>query len=247
MVQANPDYGKGVFRRRLRIEAKARRVDVALEDGNHGFRLTLHHDGQRVVDIVADAPRYPFATCPEAAQVLKRIVGCPLDEDITQMRRRLVPGDNCTHLLDMALLAVAYASKSGLTRQYDITIVDEQNGITLAQIDCNGERLHEWSIRDHVVEAPVSLAGGPMMKGFHPWASEMFSGQALEAAMVLHRGYFVAQSRRYLFDGYSGVTDGRPSDTCYSYNPKVVERALRINGSLRDFSLSPEKLLKFEP
>ena len=67
--------------------------------------------------------------------------------------------------------------------------------------------------------------------------------------MALQRGYFVAQSRRYLHTmNINAAADGMPGDSCYSYNPAMAERAMRINGgNQRDFSLSAAMLLRFEP
>ena len=66
MAKPNVRYGNGVFRRRIRLRADAGRVTVELEDGNHGFRLRLHHDGHTVTGIDADTLRHPFGTCAEA-------------------------------------------------------------------------------------------------------------------------------------------------------------------------------------
>jgi len=75
MSKPNVHYGNGVFRRRIRLCADAGRVMVELEDGNHGFRLRLHHDGRVVADVDADTIRHPFGTCPEAVVPLREFVG----------------------------------------------------------------------------------------------------------------------------------------------------------------------------
>ena len=98
--------------------------------------------------------------------------------------------------------------------------------------------------------APATLAGLPMMRGFHAWASRQFAGAELEAAIALQRAYFVAQSRRFSFDppeANPGIGDGMPQGSCYSYNHGAVERALRSTNTVRDFTHTPEKLLRFEP
>lgn len=247
MGTPNPHYGSGVFRRRLHWRATAGRVDVALEDSNHGFRLQLRHDGRRIVAVDAEPVRFPFTTCPEAVAHVQRIAGLEL-KDVAAMRERLPQPDNCTHLIDMALLAAAHAHDVGQERFYDIAVADEREGVTHARIECDGHVVHDWAIRAHVIEQPVELAGKPAMRGFYAWAAQTFSGMPLEAAQILQRGYFVAQARRWRYDPieqHPASTDGMPVGACYSYNTGAVERALRIKGSVRDYTQGSERLLQF--
>jgi hypothetical protein len=111
MAKPNVRYGNGVFRRRIRLRADAGRVTVELEDGNHGFRLRLHHDGHTVTGIDADTLRHPFGTCAEAVLPLREFVGHRLAAGAKSLRERLDPGAHCTHLFDMAMLAVHHASR----------------------------------------------------------------------------------------------------------------------------------------
>ena len=247
MGSPNPSYGSGVFRRRLHWHATEGLVEVGLEDSNHGFRLRLRHDGSRVVAVDVEPVRYPFTTCPEAVRSVLRIVDLPFG-DVAALRERLPGSDNCTHLIDMALLAASHAGDIGKERFYDIAVADERDGMTQARIECDGHLVHDWAIRAHTIEQPAELAGKPVMRGFYAWVTQTFGGMPLEAAQVLQRGYFVAQARRYSYDPieqHPASTDGMPLGACYSYNSGAVERALRIKGSVRDYSKSSERLLQF--
>lgn len=247
MGQPNPNYGSGVFRRRLHWQATAGQVAVALEDSNHGFRLCLRHDGRRISALEAEPVRYPFTTCPEAVRHAQRIVGLSL-VDVASLREMLPQPDNCTHLIDMSLLAAAHASDVGCERLYDIAVKDERDGVTQARIECDGHVVHDWSIRAHALIAPAVLADKPAMRGFYAWAVQTFSDMPLEAAQALQRAYFVAQARRWTYQPIEenpARTDGMPIGACYSYNTGAVERALRIKGSVRDYSESSERLLQF--
>lgn len=249
MGQSNPGYGTGVFRRRLRWRATAGCVDVELEDSNHGFRLRLCHDTQRITEVAVDPVRYPFTTCPEASRSVECIVGMTLD-DAVKLRERLPGGENCTHMADMALIAVAHARDLGIERLYDIAVEDERNGVTQARIQRDGELVFEWLVRANIIESPKALAGRPLMRGFYAWAVQTFDDKVLEAAQALQRGFFVAQARRYCYlpvEHYPAITDGMPIGSCYSYNTGAVERALRIRGSVRDYSASSDRLLQFVP
>lgn len=250
MSRPNPDYGTGIFRRRIHLRAGEACVGVELEDGNHGFRLELRHDGEQVTAIAVDALRHPFDTCPEAVSVLQRIVGHRLASPLQELRNRLVPGDNCTHMLDMAALAVCHAARKGAVLEYDMAVEDAGDRPSLVEITGNGRVIHTWRVSEHRIVAPQPLAGKPMMRGFHAWASQAFDGAELEAAIALQRAYFVAQSRRFSFDppeANPALADGMPQCSCYSYNTGVVERAVRHTVTMRDFTRSPEKLLRFEP
>lgn len=87
------------------------------------------------------------------------------------------------------------------------------------------------------------------MRGFHAWASRQFEGAELEAAIALQRAYFVAQSRRFSFRPRSQPWHRRwhAARQLLLYNHGAVERALRSTNTVRDFTHTPEKLLRFEP
>lgn len=247
MLGPNPQYGTGVFRRRVRIRAAARQVDVEIEDSNHAFRLVLRHDRAHVTALEPDYVRYPFTTCPGSADGLARLVGLPLDE-APDVRRRLETRSNCTHLVDMTALALAHVRDDGLQRLYDIAVDDEREGRTRARIACDGEPVHDWTVMRHAITEPAALAGRPMMQGFHAWARETFTGMPLEAAFALQRGYFVAQARRYDTSperDHPALGDDMPDGVCHSYSAPVVQHALRIEGSKRDFTRSGADLLRF--
>lgn len=250
MRAPNPDYGSGLFRRRLRLQVEPRAVGVDLEDSNHGFRLRLTHDGEAVSGVQVQAVRHPFVTCSEAVAPLGRIVGMRLDADPAALRARLVPGEQCTHLYDLAMLAHARARDTWLERLYDVVVDDEREGVTRARVWCDGVMVHDWGIRDRALATPAALHGRPMMRGFYAWAAAAFDDMPLEAAVVLQRGYFVAQSRRMLNSPaaeHPATADRMPEGTCHSYNATVVQRALRIEGAVRDLTHRPEALLRFEP
>lgn len=250
MRAPNPDYGSGLFRRRLRLHCGTREVAIDLEDSNHGFCLRLAHDGESVTGVRAQPVRHPFVTCPEAVVPLGRIVGTRLDADPASVRTRLVPGEQCTHLFDMAMLALSHAPEVGLERLYDVVVDDERNGVTRARVWCDGALVHDWCIRARALETPADLAGRPMMRGFFGWAAAAFDAMPLEAAVILQRGYFVAQSRRMRNSPaaeHPATADHMPEGNCHSYNAAAVGRALRIEGAVRDLTHRPDALLRFEP
>lgn len=240
----NPDYGSGISRRRVRVRPAEGAVSVDIEDSNHAFRLVLRHDGARVVAVESEAIRYPLSTCSEAQQSLQRLVGQSIDS-AAQLREILEPRLSCTHLSYMAGLALTSVKDDPHERLYDIAVEDERDGRTRARIYRNDVCVHDWQITNHSIVEPAEHAGQTVMKGFYAWARIAFQGALLEAAVALQRGYFVAQSRRYQF--LPAVAFGMPEGVCYSYSTPIVNRARLVTGSMRDFTNSPDALLRFDP
>ena len=247
MLPPNPHYGSGLFRRRVCLRVASRHVTVELEDSNHAFRLVLRHDGERVTAIEPDYVRHPFTTCPESARHLAVLIDQRLD-GTPFVRRMIETRSSCTHVTDMTALALTHALEDGLVRLYDITVDDERDGRTRARVDCDGRTVHDWVCVGHAVVEPATHAGQPMMRGFHAWTQAAFPAEAFEAALMLQRGYFVAQSRRYVTEPereHPAIGDGLPEGVCYSYSTPVVQRARRIAGSKRDFTDDAGELLRF--
>ncbi|MDY0067051.1 MAG: DUF2889 domain-containing protein [Steroidobacteraceae bacterium] len=248
MSRPNPSYGQGVFRRRVRITVRANEAHVDLEDANHAFRLALRHDGERITALEPEFVRHPFTTCPESGRHLAALVGRPLEE-LRRLRRAVETRLSCTHVMDMTALALAHVGEREFARLYDVAVEDERAGCTHARVVCDGRPVHEWVIARHMIVQPSALAGRPMMQGFHAWARDSFADREFEAALTLQRGYFVAQARRYDTSperDHPAVRDNMPDGVCYSYSAPVVQRALRVEGSKRDFTHDAEALLRFE-
>jgi hypothetical protein len=247
---ANPRYGAGLYRRRIRLTRSDGYVDAALEDDCHGFTLRLEHDGSRVTAVAGDALRVPLNTCAGAFKPLQGLVGVALDAPVASIIAGVPPRGNCTHLFDLSLLALAHVSQANPVRVYDVEVVDQaQEGKPArAEVFLNGESIHRWQLARMAIVEPEVFAGRPVMRGFAAWANEAFAGQQLEAAMVLSRGVFVACSR--LFDmseigGQPALNHTNMLGACYSYSGGVVEHAIRNHDTVRDFSDAPEALLTF--
>ena len=245
----NPDYGRGVFRRRIRLTGSAGKVFAALEDCSHGFTVTVHHDGVSVTDIQTAALRIPLTSCGGATEPIKRLVGAKLQDSSPELHLRADPRANCTHILDLSVLAIAHALRGECARQYDVEVSDEAGCDALLYVYRDGLLVHCWSASQFTLTAPSHLQGKTLFRGFAAWATEQFSGDNQEAAFVLQKGYFVAQARRYDINSLAGEAATKHKEmqgNCYSYSPGVVEQAFRTENSLRDFSDCEERLLTFK-
>lgn len=247
---SNPDYGNGVYRRRIRLRNQGQQVCAELEDCNHGFRLHIKHDDQCIRAIDVEALRFPLSSCPGAAKPLQDLVGCRLDSKTATFTQASTPRSNCTHLYDLALLAVNHARREDIKRVYDVEVADAISGPQHMTVLRNGEVIHRWQVDQQRLIAPSPISAKPIMQGFSRWSQQFFGdAEQLEAAQVLQRGYFVARARRVELNNRGGepaVNDSMMIGACYSYSPSVVEQATRLPGTVRDFSDCPEQLLKFQ-
>lgn len=246
-VPPNPDYGTGIYRRRIRLAPSPGRIAAELEDCNHGFRAVITHDGHVVTGIDGDSPRVPMTTCPEALAPLQRLVGVEVNHTASELNAIAGPRSNCTHWLDLTVLAINHILRDEGVRQYDVEVTDEVEGISELRVYLNGALIHDWRARAFDLLGPGDLSGRPLLRGFAAWAGEVFEGDQREAAFVLHKGNFVAQARRH--HPLAGL-GRRPSEhgmgpVCYSYSPGNVERAEHCEDSVRDFTDTPEQLLRF--
>lgn len=245
----NPTFGQGIFRRHIRLQQGVGVVHGALEDCNHGFCVTVYHDGNRVTDIQAKAKRTPFTTCPGAVEPLKALIGKPLDLDAKALNMQMPAGSNCTHWLDLAILALQHAKRDEAVREYRVAIPDEDGHSIEASVHCNARLVHEWRVEEWQILEPAAISGNGLYKGFAGWANQAFADDdEREAAFVLQKGYFVSRARRYdiqQLTGESAKVHTMMHGACYSYSEPNVSQAVRSADSVRDFTDSEEEILKF--
>lgn len=246
----NPDYGTGIYRRRIRLEQGEGCVHGALEDTNHGFTATVYHDGERVTAVEANAMRVPYTSCPGALEPIKGFVGVDIHTGLRELNFHMPPSSNCTHLLDLTVMTIRHAASPNPVRQWDIAITDmtaESDSVCTVLRD--GEEIFRWRARDLQLTDPPELAGKPFYLGFGKWASKYFAAEELEAAFILQKGYFVSLARLFDMEQMAGepalASKGGMGGACYTYSSPAIEHGMRTSSSVRDFSRCEEKLLKF--
>lgn len=245
LTRRNVEYGRGVFRRRLRLQAELGRVQAALEDTSHAMRITLQHDDERVTGIESRMTRIPMSTCPGAADPLRAFVGLPLAPYPSRPSAAVDARANCTHLHHLALLAMAHAGRGG-SRQYDIAIPDEHPDPVWSAVARDGTEVHRWRTFDGSILEPAPYAGLPLLRGFARWAPHRFDGDELEAAFVLCNSYLVSFARRYDTAAWAGERAGGHAHMigkCYSYQPEVVAQAFYLTNASRDTTAEDTPLL----
>lgn len=246
----NPHYGSGRYRRRIRLEQGNGYVQGALEDTNHGFTVTVRHDGEHVTAIEAQARRVPYTSCPGAVVPIKGYVGTRIRDDLKALNFHMPPAANCTHLLDLTVMSIRHAASADPVRQWDVTVTDQTaDSDSVCTVQRDGEEIFRWRARDLQLTDPPELAGKPFYLGFGKWASKHFTGEALEAAFILQKGYFVSLARFFDMEQMAGEPALASKDgmggACYTYSSPAIEQGVRTAGSVRDFSDAEEYLLKF--
>ena len=246
----NPEYGNGMYRRRVRLSnVDANTVLAEMEDDQHGFRITLQHNGETITAIHADSLRVPMTTCGGAGEVLAQLAGTPLSDSPRSLAAHSNPRTHCTHQFDLLGLAVTHALRQDEnTRQYDVAIHDAIDGLQRVVGDIDGVTVFDWQLRDHTIETAGVWQNVNVQKGFAQWAEAHLPPEQLELALVVQRGMLVSTTRRVLIepmDGMGLLDDPMTKGVCYSYSEPVIQDAIRYGSNNRNFTDVPERLLRF--
>src|SRR5262245_33354774 len=239
-------YGEGIYRRVFLLEAEEGRVVANMEDDFHRFRVTLAHDGARVASVRAEAFRFPWSECPGATSVLRGLEGMALSTRPRAASRHADPRANCTHLFDLASLAVAHAAARRERRRYDLEIPDRRDGRTRARLARDGEPLLDWELAGTEVVSPPPYAGRTLRGGsFLLWAERALDPDAAEAAIALRRACFISIGRARDLDAAhdAGAYLAWAPGSCHTMTAGVAERALRMQGASLEFTDRRELLL----
>lgn len=235
----NPDYGRGATRRRIRLAAEPGVAQGRLIDTFHEMTVRLEHDAGRVTAIEGASLRIPQTNCPGAVAVLQELVGLPLATPAAEIYAGGRARRHCTHLLDLAVLVLAQAARGEAHRVYDAVVPDETDAPIDIEVCRDDEPVHRWRVRGGAILAPVELAGRAMGRGFAAWSSAQFSGDALEAAGVLSRTWFIARGRTLDIGRWVGqptAINRAQRDSCYGYASVRADDGRFLGDTLRDFS-----------
>ncbi|HYB13701.1 MAG TPA: DUF2889 domain-containing protein, partial [Myxococcota bacterium] len=195
------DYGGGIYRRRIRLAAERGLVRGSLVDDFHDFTVRLEHDGARVSNIEGQARRIPWFTCPGAADPLKLLEGLPLTRSLRSIARHTDPRAQCTHLFDLASLAVSFAACGKVERAYELAVPDRVGARTRATLLRDGVSVLRWEIDGARIEDPPPFAGRSLAGGgFLDWVETTLDADQAEAAQVLRRAVVISYGRRFDFD-----------------------------------------------
>jgi hypothetical protein len=229
------------FRRSIEIRLIEPTLAVAeLEDDYHHFRVTVTSDGGRVASAAGQAIRFPWSMCPLAAGELTQLVGATLTSDPAGILHHADIRQQCTHMFDLAGLAVAALGRGGPSyRRYDMQVLEVNGNLWDAQLLRNdGFELH-WSARLGELAWPSDVAGRSLKAPFLSWAREHFPGDAFEAALALRRTIFVGKFRhRHDLDQRETAAEGANMGGCFVLQPQRASKARRNKGATVSFPQS---------
>lgn len=235
----------------MRIVGDAARSTADVEDDEHRFGADVGHDSGRVTAVSGRALRTPWTTCLMAASQLTELLNTPLHPSPYKVLRQTRLAHQCTHMVDMASLAIAAAARGVMRRQYDAVLTVEHKGgadYRTGDLYCNGAVLGEWTVREGIVLKPEKYAGLEMYRSGR-WIEERADDlDEIEAVFVMQRAMLVAGGKRFDLDQYE-TADNQVwmTGACFAFQASRLHEARRRFGSSRTFSQSDELLADLKP
>lgn len=231
------------FRRRLLIHAApqvpAATYRAVLEDDFHHFRVELVLHGGKITAAQGTAIRFPYSMCPSAAAQLEQLVGHEAMSCAHSVMRMVDPGQQCTHLLELAGLAAAVAALGLKQRHYEIDVPLRVDGRTQARLSRDGLPLLCWDIDDLQITGPAPYTDLALGQGMARWALANLSEDEAEAALVLRRCAVISRGKGLPLDEQ---VHARPTGACFAQQVERAPLASRQIGSTWDFSTTPDRL-----
>lgn len=238
----------GVLRRRIAVVTRKRdegahEARAAVEDDFHHFRVTILSRDGLVESTATQSLRTPTIICGQAGQRLSELRGMALDPASASVLKHTDARLQCTHMIDLAGLAVAALSHGTAFRQYDAEIDDRTpDRIRRARLSRDGKPVLEWELNGYAVKDPERYAGLSLGAGFTGWTQDRLQEEEAEAALVLRRAVFISNGRTVDLDEPGRRTG--PLGGCWAWQPERANKALRNVGSTHDFTHRPEALLE---
>lgn len=245
----------GIYRRCIRIATSENEARADLEDDLHRFAVSIKHDGVCVTAITGLPIRVPWSLCPQSVKALDRLIGMPLSSHPQAVFRYTNGAQQCTHMFDLAGLAIAHAARGTRLRQYDVEAPYlEIKGPRSLLLRRDGLEILNWTIDGTTLLAPEAFAGRDI-KRLSAWAESAYSGtnadadadfnlDDYEAIVILRRAVLISKARLHDWDIFPTAADtGHGTGACYVFQPGVEERALRMVGSTREFTNTHDRML----
>lgn len=197
--------------------------------------MTVHDS--HIQSISGRAIRFPYVTCPGAEAGLNALAGKPLHEFSATVHRETETRFNCTHLLDLAGLCSSHILLGVWNREYDIFVSDRDDGTIRGKYDAyisqDEEPLLNWHADYETILEPDTFKNVNLRKGFAKWAFEHLSPNDREAALALRRCSMISMGRAKKLEDEVHAADW---GFCYSQQKERARDALRVPGTIKDFS-----------
>ncbi len=230
---------ESAFHRRIRIVAHPNEVRAAVEDDFHHFRVVIAHEGGRITSAGGEALRFPFTSCPMAGSELAALKGKPLSDVSSQIGLYVDARHQCTHMFDLAGLAMAVAARGLKNRSYHAMVPDRVDGQTQACLWRDGMLVLEWDVHGDIIGSPPPFVDIALTIGFTNWAAKHLDREVAEAALILRRAVATSGGRGMDLDSR---VHPRPNAACFTNQPQRAAHSFRVVGSTRDFASRNQEL-----
>lgn len=230
----------GALIRRIGIATRDGEARAAVEDDFHHFRVSILHDGACVAGAQAQAPRRPWTACALAADRLTELIGMELSPRASAVMAHTEQRLQCTHMFDIAGLAIAAAARGIATRRYEAVVPDRIGRKSEPVLTRDGVEVMRWKLDGAIITAPALFAGVGVHAGFSQWVDTHLSLDDAEAALVLRRAVFISGGRGRDLDS---AIHAPARGGCFVQQPERAESVKRMIGSTFDFTDRPGALL----
>lgn len=245
----NPHWGQGATRRRVSLSGTPGMAVARLGDHNHAMQCLIRHDTRVVTSVEPLFRRVTLNHCAGAAVPVQEIIGMPIGIGTADFFAGGRARRNCTHMLDLAWLALRHACRPHGERLYDIFIPDAPDGRMTGELRRDGKLVLRWDVERGRIVAPATFAGQSLAGGFTGWVlgQSGLEDDDLEAALVLHKGFFMVGSRQFHLPPGPVPQADRAflAGVCHGYAAERIDQARRVDNMFTDFTDRPDDLLRF--
>jgi hypothetical protein len=246
MIDHVATVSAATYRRSVLIRSDASSASADLEDDPHRFGVDIRHDGNRVTRVAGRAIRTPWTSCPLAVEILRKLEGVELLRSPFAVLRHIAQREQCTHMMDLAALAISAAARGIRRRRYDaafkLSCADGE--CRQGWISADGGSREAWQVDYELIVEPSRYRGLELRRAGSWVANHALSEDELEALFVVRRAHLVSGGLRFAPD-----TPATPLDqswmqgACFTFQPQHAASSARVIGSTLDFTDTPERLL----
>jgi hypothetical protein len=223
----NPDYA-----RRIDVRTSPGRVVAEMEDFVHHFRVELEHADGVVTRAVGTGVRVPWTTCPIGAAGVARLAGAKVGPDTGDSWVGSDRTDQCTHVIDLAAVAVAHADRPSV--RYDARVSPGGGPQRRAVLLADGKPVLEWELEDDLVTSGQFAGLRVRSRELKQRMREMADADQREHVAILRRACHIAPSRSIDLDDYQVASEiGIIDSSCHTLQPQIAGTSRRVRGSAR--------------
>lgn len=238
--QSGIDAGKPPYRRAIEIHlSEDGRCAVArLEDDHHHFVVRVSTEDGVVAEVRGEAIRRPWTLCALAVAELGKLEGMQVSEDPGAVLVQANIREQCTHMFDLAGLAIATLARGGPAfRRYDMTVMRIADELWQSSLIRDDGHSLEWHVNLRQIVGPHRFAGIGIRSSFSEDIRHRLPPEEWEAAMVLRRAQFVGKYRhRFNLDLRSTAGEGATNlGGCFVLQPERAMFARRVQGATISF------------